>query len=159
MRNPLFKRLPRELKHDIGKYTALFLFLTLTIGFVSGFIVAGKSMKSAYDNSFDKYNIEHGHFILAQEADEQLISDIEDEFKIDIYELFRKNKEAADGDSVRFFRMRKDINKADTMKGRLPENDGEIAVDRLYAEKNNIKVGDIFTAAGKNFKVCSADLE
>ena len=153
MRNPLFKRLPRELKHDIGKYPALFLFLTLTIGFVSGFIVAGKSMKSAYDNSFDKYNIEHGHFILAQEADEQLISDIEDEFKIDIYELFRKNKEAADGDSVRFFRMRKDINKADTMKGRLPENDGEIAVDRLYAEKNNIKVGDIFTAAGKNFKV------
>ena len=38
-KNPLNKRVPRELKQDIGKYLALLLFLTLTIGFVSGFLV------------------------------------------------------------------------------------------------------------------------
>lgn len=46
-KNPLNKRVPRELKQDIGKYLALLLFLTLTIGFVSGFLVAGGSMKGA----------------------------------------------------------------------------------------------------------------
>ena len=61
------KRIPRELKSDLGKYIALFLFLTLTIGFVSGFLVAGGSMSYAYDQSFEKYNIEDGHFTLASE--------------------------------------------------------------------------------------------
>ena len=44
MKNPLRKRLPRELRQDIGKLLALFLFLTLTIAFVSGFLVADGSM-------------------------------------------------------------------------------------------------------------------
>lgn len=57
MRNPLTKRIPREIKNDLGKYIALFLFLILSIGFISGFLVAGDSMKSAFDNSFEKYNV------------------------------------------------------------------------------------------------------
>ena len=40
MKNPLSRRLLRELRQDIGKYIALFLFLTLTTGFISGFLVA-----------------------------------------------------------------------------------------------------------------------
>ena len=55
MTNPLNKRIPRELKSDFGKYTALFLFLSLTIFLTSGFLVADNSMKSAYDESFEKY--------------------------------------------------------------------------------------------------------
>jgi len=58
MRSPLLKRLPRELKSELGKYIAIFLFMTLTIGFISGFLVAGSSMKKTYDDSFEKYNIE-----------------------------------------------------------------------------------------------------
>ena len=40
MKNPLRKRLPRELKDEFGKYLVIFLFMTLTIGLVSGFLVA-----------------------------------------------------------------------------------------------------------------------
>lgn len=71
MRNPLTKRIPREIKNDLGKYIALFLFLILSIGFISGFLVAGDSMKSAFDNSFEKYNVEDGHFCLAAEIDDK----------------------------------------------------------------------------------------
>ena len=59
MRNLLWKRLPRELVGDIGKYLAIFLFMTASIGFVSGFLVADKSMLDAYKESFQKYNIEN----------------------------------------------------------------------------------------------------
>ena len=69
MKNPLNKRYFRELKNDFGKYIALCLFLIVTIGFCSGFLVADGSTKGAYDESFEKYNIEDGHFILAKEAD------------------------------------------------------------------------------------------
>lgn len=77
MKNPLRKRLPRELKDDVGKYIVIFLFMTLTISLISGFLVAGGSMKTAYDESFEKYNIEDGHFVLKNEADKNLIKEIE----------------------------------------------------------------------------------
>ena len=78
MKNPLWKRLPRELKSDFGKYIVIFLFMTLTIGFVSGFLVADDSMLAAYDESFEKYNIEHGNFTLSSEASESTIKKIEE---------------------------------------------------------------------------------
>ena len=51
MKNPLRKRFFRELKQDFGKYAVIFLFITLTIGFISGFLVADNSMTHAYDES------------------------------------------------------------------------------------------------------------
>ena len=42
--NPLTRRIPRELAGDWRKYLVVFLFLVLTIGFVSGMYVANESM-------------------------------------------------------------------------------------------------------------------
>ncbi len=54
MKNPLWKRIPKELVTDIGKYLVIFLFMVLCIGFISGFLVAGNSMIHTYDESFEK---------------------------------------------------------------------------------------------------------
>ncbi len=62
MKNPLNKRLPRELKGELGKYIVLFIFLAGMISIVSGFLVASYSMGKSYDESFEKYNIEDGNF-------------------------------------------------------------------------------------------------
>lgn len=89
MKNPLIKRLPRELKGEIGKYIVLFLFITMMIGIVSGFLVAAGSMSVAYDESFEKYNIESGNFELLQKADDDAIKKIEDgEEKIRYTKIF-----------------------------------------------------------------------
>ena len=45
MRNPLWRRIPKELKGELGKYMVIFLFMVITTGMVSGFMVAGESMK------------------------------------------------------------------------------------------------------------------
>ena len=58
MKNPLRNRLLRELRQEMGKYLVVFILMVATIGFVSGFLVADGSMLTAYDNSFEKYNIE-----------------------------------------------------------------------------------------------------
>ena len=84
MKNPLRKRLPRELKDEFGKYLVIFLFMTLTIGLVSGFLVAGKSMVKTYNDSFEEYNIEDGHFILNDEITGTLQNKLEDEDVIDL---------------------------------------------------------------------------
>lgn len=152
MKNPLFKRIPRELKSEMGKYIALFLFLTLTIGFCSGFLVAGGSMKGAYNESFEKHTIENGHFTLAEKADENILEKVEDE-EVSVYELFSKDKELENEHTIRIYKMREDVNRTDLMEGSYPKNDNEIAIDRLYAVNNEIVIGDTIEIDDKEYKV------
>ena len=155
MKNPLIKRLPRELKGEIGKYIVLFLFITMMIGIVSGFLVAAGSMATAYDESFEKYNIEQGNFELLQKADDETIKKIEDgKEKVKVYENFYIERETKEVDStVRIFKNRKDIDKICVMEGELPTTDDEIAIDRMYAVNNDYKVGDNITLGDKKLKI------
>ena len=59
MKNPLRKRLLRELRQEMGKYLVVFILMVATIGFVSGFLVADGSMLTAYDNSFETVSYTH----------------------------------------------------------------------------------------------------
>lgn len=61
MKNPLNKRIFSEIKCDKGRYIAIFLFLILAIGFISGFIIADSSMIEEVNKSDEKYNIENGN--------------------------------------------------------------------------------------------------
>ena len=45
------------------------------------------------------------------------------------------------------------VNRVDIMAGRLPEKNGEIAIDRLFAVNNGIEIGDRFTIDGQKLKV------
>ncbi|MFR0797053.1 MAG: hypothetical protein ACLSHG_12925 [Oscillospiraceae bacterium] len=60
--NPLTRRIPRELAGDWRKYLVVFLFLVLTICFVSGMYVANESMMRASVDGVTTYKLEYGHF-------------------------------------------------------------------------------------------------
>ena len=159
MKNPLWKRLPRELKSDFGKYIVIFLFMTLTIGFVSGFLVADDSMLAAYDESFEKYNIEHGNFTLSSRIEDSTISKIEEKGKVHICENFYRD-EAVDADldgetegTMRIYQERTDMDLVCLMDGEMPEAKDEIAIDRMYADNNSLKVGDKLQIEGKELLV------
>ena len=148
MKNPLLKRLPRELIGDIGKYLAVFLFMTATIGFVSGFLVADDSMLAAYQESFEKYHIEDGNFTLEKKATDSQIKRLEKE-GVQIYENYYVEEDAdtdLDGEkdsTVRVYKNRSQIDLVCLMKGELPKKEDEIAIDRMYAENNKIQISDI----------------
>lgn len=153
MKNPLIRRLPRELKSELGKYIVLFVFITGMIGIVSGLLVASGSMSVSYDESLKKYNIEDGNFELACKADNSLIEKFEEE-NVTIYENFYIEKETDEIDStLRIFKNRKKINKICVMDGELPDRENEIAVDRMYADNNKISVGDTISIDNKNLTV------
>ena len=91
MKNPLNRRLPRELKGEMGKYMVIFLFMMLTIGFTSGYFVANSSMLQASEESYDKYNIEDGHFVVKDEISASLQRKLEQE-DVKIYKDFYRKK-------------------------------------------------------------------
>lgn len=88
VKNPLLKRIPKELLGDWRKYLLVSLFLILTIGFVSGMYVANGSMMKAADEGVTKYKLEDGHFELDAKADEELLAAIETGKKADIKQYY-----------------------------------------------------------------------
>ena len=152
MKNPLRKRIPRELKGEFGKYLVVFLMMMLTIGFVSGFLVADGSMLKAYNDSFDKYNIENGNFRTAEKVYRSQWKDIEAS-GVKLYENFYIEEELDNGSTMRFFRNREQVNKVCLMEGEMPEGEDEIAIDRMYADNNSLKAGDIITRGKKSWRI------
>ena len=153
VRNPLRKRLLRELRQDFGKYLVVFGFIFATIAMVSGFLVSDISLKTAYDESFEKYAVEDGHFTLLMPAEEGFFDGLERLHKVKVYENFYADFETDNDNSVRLYRMRQDVNRADLWEGAYPSGMSEIAIDRLYAENNGISVGDYITVNGRRFRV------
>lgn len=148
MKNPLNKRFIREFKSDLPKYIVIFTFLLIMVGFVSGFLVAADSMYREHVASFGKRNIENGNFELVMEADEELLSRLEEE-NVSIYENFYIEEETQDFDStLRVFKIREGINEVCLMKGELPDEEKEIAIDRVYAYNNEISIGDYIGFGG-----------
>ncbi len=141
MKNPLNKRFKREIIEDIGKYLVIFLLLIFSIGFVSGFLVADGSMIQAYDDSFEKYNIEDGNFTIQKKANPATKKAIES-YGISVYENFYTQIVLSTGSKLRVFQNRNEINIACVMEGRLPENEYEIAIDRMFADNNHLHVSD-----------------
>ena len=152
MKNPLRKRIPRELKSEIGKYLVIFLLMLGTIGMVSGFLVADGSMIKAYNESFEKYNIEDGNFRTGEKVYRGQREAMEEQ-GIKIYENYYIEEALTNGSTMRFFKNRDEVDKVCIMEGRLPKTTGEIAIDRMYADNNSLKIGDTLSSGDKTWKI------
>lgn len=119
MKSPLRKRLPRELKIEIGKYLVVFILMVATIGFVSGFLVADGSMITAYNEGFEKYNIEDGNFRTVEQIYKTQREEIE-KLGVKLYDNFYLEEPLDNGSTMRIFKNREEINKVCLMDGELP---------------------------------------
>lgn len=172
IKNPLRRRITRELLGDWKKYLVVCLFLILTIGFVSGMYVANGSMMNAAKQGLTKYKLEDGHFELKSKASAELLEAIAHGEKADelndsdfqpvpvtVYENFYRNEDednnndgTVDG-TVRVYAQTEDINLACVLDGRLPGADNEIAIDRMHADNAGLEVGDKITVGEKEWNV------
>ena len=140
-KNPLNNRFLRDLRDDLGKYVVIALLMIFTIGFVSGFLVADGSMVKAYNESFTKYNVEDGNFRLQKKMNKAQWKSVEG-LGLYLYELFYREFALGNGSTLRVFQNRDRVDLVCLMEGEFPQKPGEIAIDRMYADNNGLKVGD-----------------
>lgn len=145
MKNPLNRRIVREIRGDFGKYLVIFFLLLLSIAEISGFLVADGSMIRAYQESFEKYCIEDGHFTVADKMNSYQIRQAE-ALGTTIYENFYIDQGMENGSVLRMFLPRSQVNLVCLMEGKMPESDGQIAIDRMYADNNGLQAGDVIKA-------------
>ena len=148
-KNPLNNRFIRDLRDDLGKYVVIALLMIFTIGFVSGFLVADGSMVAAYNESFTKYNIEDGNFRTQKKMNKAQWKSVE-ELGLHLYELFYREFALENGSTLRVFQNRDRVNLVCLMEGEFPAKPGEIAVDRMYADNNGLKVGDTIRTSSED---------
>lgn len=152
MKNPLNKRLPRELKSEFTKYLVIFLLMVGSIGFVSGFLVADGSMIVAYNDGFEKYNIEDGNFRTEKKLNKAKLKAVS-ELGITLYDNFYVEKELTNESTLRIFANRTEVNLLCLMEGEFPKKTGEIAIDRMYADNNNLSVGDTVSSEDETWTI------
>ena len=155
-RNPLNKRFLRDLRDDLGKYVVIALLMIFTIGLISGFLVADGSMVKAYNESFTKYNVEDGNFRTQKRMNKAQLKSAEG-LGLYLYELFYREFSLENGSTIRVFRNRDRVDLVCLMEGEFPQAPGEIAVDRMYADNNGLKVGDRIRPADGEEAVSAQD--
>ena len=161
---PLARRLPRELRHNLGKYVGIFLLMCASIALTSGFLLAAHSISVIIDGMRDEYAIEDGRFTTSFEATEAQLDAARDAADgvggVDVYENFSvdarfRKAEGDDGTSrtLRTYAHRTEVDLAAYCEGRVPEADDEVAVDRVFATNNGLSVGDEVTLTGRTYTV------
>lgn len=75
---PLARRLPRELRNNLGKYLGIFLLMCGSIALTSGFLLAAHSIGRIIDSMRDEYAIEDGRVTTSFEATSAQLKAAED---------------------------------------------------------------------------------
>ena len=162
---PLTRRLPRELRRNIGKYLGIFLLMCGSIALTSGFLLAAHSIGCLIDNMRDEYAIEDGRVTTSFEATDAQIKAAEDAAKdvggVTLYKNFSIDaaieKPAGDDGTKRTLRTyvhRTEIDLASYCEGTEPQTDDEVAVDRVFATNNELAVGDKVDLCGRTYTIC-----
>ncbi len=153
--NGLSHRVLREFKAHFGRYLALFLMITLGMYLVVS--VAGMAERTIEGS--DRYNeeckLQDGQFttfVPLSDASldrlEQEYGTIEPIFSIDV--RVKRNDEDA---VIRVFKNRSSLNLLKLDKGSLPADDSEIVIMNLYADRNNLSVGDSIHLGGREYRI------
>ena len=162
---PLVRRLPRELRNNIGKYLGIFLLMCGAIALTSGFLLAAHSIGSIIDEMRDEYAIEDGRVITAFEATDDQINAAEGATEDVGGATFYKNfsidatikKPAGDDGTKRTLRTyvhRTEVDIASYCKGTEPQEDDEVAIDRVFAKNNGLAVGDTIELCDRTYTIC-----
>ncbi len=154
MRNPLNRRLPRELAKDWAKYAAISIMMILLISICSGMRVSNESLKQAYYDSFEKYTLEDGHITFDKPLPEELRATFEEKGGMKLYSnSYFDEEEPGTGAVIRVYSQETEINKPCLLSGVMPSGEDEIAIDRVFAKNNDISVGDHITLNKKDLTI------
>ena len=154
MKDPLIKRIPRELAKDASKYIAIFIMMVMLISICSGMRVANESLKAAYYESFELYNLEDGHITFDKALPDTLRNTLEEKGGVTFYDnIYFDEDDVETSADIRVYKMSDALNDPCLLSGELPAADNEIAIDRVFAKNNDISIGDSITLCGKPLKI------
>lgn len=152
MRNPLLKRIPRDLVKNFPKYFGMLIILVCTISIGSSFQVTLNGAIDYLDKIKEENYQEDGYFEVSDELDNGTLDYFKEE-GVNVYSnYYVTENEFEDSAKIIIFNEREYINTPTIFEGELP-GESEIAIDHVFARQNNICTGDTMTLLGQDYKV------
>ena len=157
--SPLNKRLPRDLRNNLGKYLGIFLLFLFAIAMGAGYLSAAHSIEVIQEGLHERSNVEDFHFATQFEMAKSSLEAVE-EMGCTIYPDFTADVPmhvAADDRDMNCRLINQDnraaVNKGYYFEGRAPKTNSEIAVDRVWSTNNDVRVGDTLDVNGHDVRV------
>ena len=144
MRN-LNKRILRGLKAQWSKNLFLFILLFFMISTTSGMLVSSGSIKTLYYELMSTGVVEDGKILFAFDPTDEILRSIEKtNVKVEkapyVDAKINEIKDDKDEKTIRLYTNRKNINLPVINEGNLAKNKNEIAINKLFAENNDLKL-------------------
>lgn len=152
MQKVLRKRIWRDFKSNLPRYLALSLLIILAMYLVVSLVGAAETIIRGSENADSRQCVEDGDFSLFVPMKDEEMEDLEAD-GVTIEPQFYMDYEIDEDHTIRIFANRDEINRIDLVKGTLAEKGNELVVERQFAEKNDISVGDVITFGGREFTV------
>lgn len=144
------KRIWLGIRKKFGRNLSLFLLLVLMVSTVSGFLVAADSVLIKYNEIMRVGNVESGQFTTVFPLNKNTVGSLNKE-NVYIEEMPYFEYKINKNNKLRIYGNRKSINKPMIIKGKIAKNTDEITLNRLYAENNNINIGEKITISKDEF--------
>ncbi len=145
------KRLGREIKEDWVRYFALFALITIGVMVVVSIAGASEAILKTVADYNEEANIQSGEFVTMVPLTDNELEKLEDEgshiekkFSVDVEE---KSYE------IRIFKEREEINKLKLEQGNDLKKQGQIILEKHFADQRDKKIGDHVKLGGKKFEV------
>ena len=163
MQKVMRKRILRDLRENLFRYLALGFLIILGMYVVISMVGAAETIIIGTADAARENRVEDGQFSLFAPLTEAETSSLEQEgitlephFYLDYsMEYDSMEYDSKEDDSVlRVFSQRKEIDLPQADFGKMPQESGEILLEKRYCEEHGICVDDEITVGGHSFRVC-----
>ena len=152
MNRVLNKRIFRDLRENFLRYLALFLMIVMGMYIIVSVVGAAETVITRTEETGANNHVEDGQFSVFTQLTAQQEKAITDK-GVTIEKMFSYDLEMPDNSVLRIFRVREKIDLIDLDYGRIPENSGEILLEKRYCEEHEISVGDMVKIGESNYTV------
>ena len=148
----LNRRILRDFKDNFLRNFCMIMIIALSMSLVVSLCSATDSISEAIYNEWDICRVEDGCFETYIPLSNRNMKDLS-ELNIEIEKMFYADVPANYTSELRIFPKRKKINLPFVENGNVPVKDNEVFIEKNYAKKHNIEVGDSIVIGGETLTV------
>ncbi|MDD6000021.1 MAG: hypothetical protein PUC55_10030 [Lachnospiraceae bacterium] len=152
MQKVLRKRIIRDLKSNLARYIALAFLIILSMYLVVSLVGAAETIIRGSKESDQKLGVEDGQFSLFVPMNEEEWGKLTDD-GITLEKMFFLDYSVMKTKTLRIYQNREKIDQIALCDGDYAKAEDELVLERKFAEKNEINIGDTLELGGRTFTV------
>ncbi len=147
------RRYKRNIRENLSFYVASVVLTVVSIFLFLLFNIAGNGIHDFGKEFFREHNVEDASFTTYKPIPEEELSELEDEFDVELEAQYYVNVKEDDY-TVRVFSKNEKINTAEITAGSDVSGDDDILISEGFAVKHGLSVGDSLTVKDKGYEIC-----